>query len=221
MAVQHCSNDAGRCTRVGDDMKKATRSHITPWWGGLVLAGALSSGGAQAANSDAGTFRAKILPGTCSVALDSQKQTIDLGRVGAGSITTTSALLTSDSDQQYIDVTCTGYPSALSKPMLKVTGTDIGSGGNSLFRNGGPNPSTSLGFRVQAVQNGATPNWSAADYMVNNTGYLALPQGNNANKAKIPVRFSMWCMPVSPKTVGDCKSAGVVSAALTFSFDYE
>lgn len=161
------------------------------------------------------------MPGTCSVALDSQKQTIDLGLVGAGSITTASALLTSDSDQQYVDVTCTGYPTALSKPMLKVTGTDIGSGGNSLFRNGGPNPSTSLGFRVQAVQNGATPNWGSADYLVKDQGFLALPAGSNASDAKIPVRFSMWCVPVSPKTVSDCKSAGVVSAALTFSFDYQ
>lgn len=202
-------------------MKKTARSHITPWWGVLALAGALSSGEVLAANSDIGTFKAKILPGTCSVALDSQKTTIDLGQVGAGDIVTGTALLTSDNDQQYVDVTCTGYPATASKPMLKVAGTDIGTGGNSLFRTGGPNPSTSLGFRVQAVQNGASPNWSIADYMVNNSGFLALPQGSNANSAKIPVRFSMWCMPTSPKTVSDCKSAGVVQAGLTFSFDYE
>lgn len=179
-------------------------------------------GAAHAASNATGQFTAKILPGTCSVMLASKTSTLNLGQLWTNDIVSGSSLLSSDSEAQFLEVTCSGYPGGSSRPSLKVTGTDIGSGGNSLFRDGGTNPSTSLGFRVQAVKADVTmPDWSTANYLNKDVPFLAFDVGKNVNNAKIPVRFTMWCVPGGGKSEADCKQAGALSASLTFSLDYE
>jgi type 1 fimbria pilin len=188
---------------------------------------------ALAANTGTGNFKAVIAHGTCSVTLNGGQSSadVDLNEVYLGNVTADTELLTSDGQPQALDISCTGYPEAASRPSLKVSGSTVGTGGYpstaSLFRDAGKtgdnnNPSVSLGFQVQAAQaNDPTPAWASIDYMVNDTGYAVMKPGQNADGIHIPLRFSMLCVPQSGKTVADCQQGGGVRAALTFSFDYE
>ncbi|WII85138.1 hypothetical protein N5863_29025 (plasmid) [Klebsiella pasteurii] len=174
-------------------------------------------------NSVTATFKATILPGTCSVSLNSKKASLDLKSVSSGSIVLDSPLLTSDSDPQFLNVSCDGYPEDVSKPSLTVNGNDIASTSPSLFRDGGDNPSISLGFKVQAAKIGVTPSdWNNIQYLDKGMPVLVdTSQGINANGVQIPIRFSMWCTPQAGKTISDCRSGGKVIANLSFLFDYQ
>lgn len=179
----------------------------------------------QAANKNSvvATFKGLISTGTCSVALNSKKTTLDLKSVSSGSIVLDSPLLTSDSDPQVLDVSCSGYPENVSKPSLTIYGNDIANTSSSLFRDGGDNPSKSLGFKVQAAKIGTMPtDWATMEYLNNGKPFFVdIYQGNNVKDAKIPVRFSMWCVPQAGKTIADCRSGGKVVANLSFMFNYQ
>lgn len=180
---------------------------------------------AQAANKNVAIakFKGTITTGTCSVALNSKKTTLDLKSVSSGNIFLDRPLLSSDSEPQVLDVMCVGYPGSLSKPSLTIYGNDIAETSSSLFRDGGDNPSSSLGFKVQAAKIGTIPSdWEAIEYL--NRGepfFVDTSTGNNVNGAKIPVRFSMWCVPQAGKTISDCRSGGKVIANVSFIFDYQ
>lgn len=191
--------------------------------GGLIAGTTIPLGLADNNNTAIATFKAAILPGTCSVTLNSKKVSLDLKSLSSGNVVLGSPLLTSDSDPQVLDVMCTGYPSNVSMPSLTVSGSDIASTSPSLFRDGGDNPSVSLGFQVQTAAIGAAPSdWSTIEYMDKGKPVpVDISQGNNANGAQIPIRFSMWCVPQAGKTVADCRSGGKVIANLSFMFDYE
>lgn len=192
-----------------------------------VLAGMAIQPAAHAVvnnNQAMATFKATILPGTCAVSLDSKKSTIDLQSVSSGVATVLNKpLLTSDGDPQALDISCTGYPANTSMPSLTVTGTNIATSGPGLFRDAGTNPSVSLGFKVQAGNIGAPPaDWSNVAYMEKDKSVpVATVTGGDVNGEKIPIRFTMWCVPATGKSAADCQSGGSVTATVAFTFDYE
>lgn len=179
----------------------------------------------QAANKNVAVakFKGMITTGTCSVSLNSKKNTLDLKSVSSSSIFLDRPLLSSDSEPQLLDVLCLGYPESLSKPSLTVYGNDIANTSSSLFRDGGDNPSSSLGFKVQAAKIGSIPSdWETIEYLKRGEPFFVdTSPGNNVNGAKIPVRFSMWCVPQAGKTISDCRSGGKVIANVSFIFDYQ
>ncbi|MEH4990229.1 hypothetical protein ACOY5P_23420 [Enterobacter asburiae] len=199
---------------------------------GMLSACLFSPLSALAVNKAAGTFKAVIQPGTCSVTLNNGQTSadVDLKGVYIGNVTTGTPLLSSDDKPQSLDISCTGYPGRQSKPSLTVSGNAIGTGSAgsaSLFRDtgaggGNNNPSVSLGFQVQAAQAGtATPAWAAVPFMAKDAGYQVMGAGDDANNTSIPVRFTMFCVPQNGKTIADCQQAGSLKASLTFTFDYE
>lgn len=199
----------------------------------VVMAGGLSGAlPAQAVNSGTGVFRAVIQPGTCSVTLNHGQTSadVDLKGVYIGNVSVSTPLLSSDGNPQTLDISCPGYPEAQSKPSLTVTGNAIGTGfpsSASLFRDtgtgaGNNNPSVSLGFQVQAAQAGPPPaSWTNVDYMTKDSAYQVMSTGGNADKASIPVRYTMFCVPQGGKSVADCQQGGSLKAALSFTFDYK
>lgn len=204
-------------------MLRMTSAYLVP--GLLAVLVAMPAAQASNNNEDMATFKATILPGTCSLELDSKKSVLDLQSVSSGSVVTGRSLLDSDKDPQVLDVSCNGYPADASMPSLTVTGTDIAAGSPSLFRDvqGGDNPSVSLGFRVQAALIGTAPtDWSAIDYMDSGTAIpVDTDKGHDANGAQIPVRFTLWCVPTGGRTVTDCQSGGKVKANVSFTLDYK
>jgi hypothetical protein len=179
-----------------------------------------------AANNATGTFRANIKVGTCNVSMTSGLSVIDLGSFDSGTLTAASVsspLLTSDNAPQTLTVNCAGLPLAVSKPTLTLTGDSSGTADTSVFRTAGLGDDTtpSLGMRVQAQITGGKADWSTIPYMNNNGTLVTTGTGANANGNIIPVRFSMWCKPVTGQTYQNCKETGKVAAGLTFSFDYK
>ncbi|WP_373226782.1 fimbrial protein [Enterobacter cloacae complex sp. ESBL7] len=203
---------------LNDSRHKCRRLRkVTLTWLGLLLASQAS----DVAAGNQGVFKAEITPATCSVALDSGKDSISLGIYDTSKLTDaaviTKPLLSSDDAPQALKLTCAGLPSASLMPTLTLNG-DASSANKTMFRTPGAGDDTtpSLGIRVQLRKSSDISSWDTIDYM-SNQGTFSLDDTGSV----VPVRFTMWCIPVSGQTYVNCKETGKVAARLTFSFDYQ
>lgn len=187
-------------------------------WLGLLLTSTVSEAVAQ----NVGTFTAEITPTTCSVALESGKDELTLGSYDTSKLTDATVIdkpLLVNVEPQALKLTCPGLPSAGLKPALILTG-DVSPGqtNESMFRTPGAGDDTtpSLGIRVQLSKKVNVSDWNTIDYINNNESFQL-----DDITTTVPVRFTMWCKPISGETYGNCKETGKVAARMTFSFEYQ
>lgn len=193
----------------------------------MTVIALLGSSSSWAGNSATATFNAHLVQGECTATLDSGSH-YTLGTFLQSEISEgMEGQVIVQSPPLEVHLNCTGETQGIPRfTMTASPGTTYVAGAGAkdttFFRNNNASaPDTALAFRMQYLAGnqvtlpGGVKEWSnfleAGTYDIGN-----LPLQDFDEEVSFFVKFSMWCVPVSPQTISNCRIPGKTTAGFDF-----